>query len=33
MDLRLRIWRQKNKNTTGKLVTYELPGISPICRS
>lgn len=29
MDLRLRIWRQKNKNTTGKLVTYELPGISP----
>ncbi len=29
MDLRLRIWRQKNKDSAGKLVTYELPGVSP----
>lgn len=29
MDLRLRIWRQKDSNTAGKLVTYELPGVSP----
>ena len=29
MRLTLRIWRQKNARTTGKLVTYELGDVSP----
>ncbi len=29
MDLRLRIWRQKDRNTPGKMVSYELSGVSP----
>ncbi len=29
MDLTLKIWRQKDKNSAGQLVTYPLNGISP----
>ncbi|NJO06996.1 MAG: succinate dehydrogenase/fumarate reductase iron-sulfur subunit [Chloroflexaceae bacterium] len=29
MDLTLRVWRQKNSNTPGKLVTYKADDISP----
>jgi succinate dehydrogenase / fumarate reductase, iron-sulfur subunit len=29
MDLTLKVWRQKNKDTQGQLVTYPLKGISP----
>lgn len=29
MNLKLRIWRQKNANATGRLVDYELQNVSP----
>src|SRR5690606_41868790 len=29
MNLTLKVWRQKNKNTRGKFVTYQANGISP----
>ncbi len=29
MNLNLRVWRQKNANTSGKLITYNLKDISP----
>jgi succinate dehydrogenase / fumarate reductase iron-sulfur subunit len=29
MHLTLKIWRQKNQNSAGKLVTYELDGVTP----
>jgi succinate dehydrogenase / fumarate reductase, iron-sulfur subunit len=29
MDLTLKVWRQANGKVRGKLVTYEVPGISP----
>ncbi len=29
MDLTLKIWRQKNKDSQGQLVTYPIKGISP----
>ncbi|MFD2513454.1 succinate dehydrogenase/fumarate reductase iron-sulfur subunit [Pontibacter locisalis] len=29
MDLTLRVWRQKNRETAGALVTYPVKGISP----
>jgi succinate dehydrogenase / fumarate reductase iron-sulfur subunit len=28
MDLHLRVWRQKNSETSGKFVNYELKGVS-----
>ena len=31
MDLTLKIWRQKDAKTKGKLVTYEVKNISPNC--
>ncbi|MFA4852012.1 MAG: succinate dehydrogenase/fumarate reductase iron-sulfur subunit [Bacteroidales bacterium] len=31
MDLTLKIWRQKNVQTKGKFVTYQVTGISPDC--
>jgi succinate dehydrogenase / fumarate reductase, iron-sulfur subunit len=29
MDLTLKVWRQKDKNATGQMVTYPIKGISP----
>lgn len=29
MDLKLKVWRQKDANSTGELVEYDAPGISP----
>ena len=29
MNLTLKIWRQKNANSPGKLVTYQAKGIRP----
>ncbi len=29
MDLYLKIWRQKDRNATGKLVTYTLTDLNP----
>jgi len=29
MDLYLKIWRQKDRNATGKLVTYTLNDLNP----
>ncbi len=29
MKIKLKIWRQKNSNTKGKLVDYDLEGVSP----
>lgn len=29
MNLKLHVWRQKNANTPGKMVTYDAPGVSP----
>ena len=29
MNLTLKVWRQKNKKTAGKIETYQLTGISP----
>lgn len=29
MDLTLKVWRQKDRNTAGSMVTYPLKGISP----
>ena len=28
MEIKLKVWRQKNKNVKGKLETYDVPGIS-----
>jgi len=29
MKLKLKIWRQKNSDSKGKMVTYEIENISP----
>lgn len=29
MNLHLKVWRQKNRNAKGKLVSYEVQDISP----
>ncbi len=29
MTMKLKVWRQKDRNSEGKFVTYEMPGVSP----
>jgi hypothetical protein len=31
MNLKVKVWRQKNANTTGAFVTYDVTGISDEC--